>query len=192
MAEIAAKSCGSACPLHNSKSDCFIFEIGESVPSQSSSMYADDELADFDSETSPEREQEGGQPSGEALPVGGDDGPSPAPMQVDQEEEAPVQEVVVQVHPVGLDNANEDGPDVAEEDGPEYDSSDPEWQRHYLRPGGSGREMLGKPAYRPSQPDIYRSQRYQRGVRFFRRPTKRKEQSHSGHGRGSACRKRRE
>ena len=146
-------------------------------------MYADDELPDFDSGTSPEREQEGNQPSGEALPVSSeqlDEGQGPAPMQVDQGEEVPVQDVVLQVDPAEPGNPNEEGPAPAEEVDEGYDSSDPDWQRHFLRPGGPGREMLGRPAYRPSQPNIYGSARYQRGFGFLGRPAERKERSHRG------------
>ena len=51
-----------------------------------------------------------------------------------------------------------------------YDSDDPAWQRHFLRPGGPGREMLGKPACRPSQPNIYGSARYQKGFGYSDAP----------------------
>ena len=56
----------------------------------------------------------------------------------------------------------------------EYDSSDPEFQARYMRPGGPGRELLGRPPYRPRQaPESYLwSRRYQGGTGYSKAPAR--------------------
>ena len=79
-------------------------------------------------------------PAGEALPSGSDeregpdlpgDGPPAAEAAEEEEQE------------------EEEHPNY--EYGEEYDSSHPEFQARFMRPGSPGRKLLGIPAYRPSQ-----------------------------------------
>ena len=141
--------------------ECFITTAGESDCRLAQCMHWLDEdsllssssgmdLLDFD-ETDDSSLMEGGPPAGEALPSGGDGPPGPDPPG----DEAPANEVALNVALPGPDEIDDsDGL----EDAPEHDSSDPEWHAHFMRPGGPGRELLGGPAYRPSQVRPYRWQ----------------------------------